>query len=189
MSIKDSILISLSLVLVVTAIYLKLDVYKLKKENLQIKDEFVRYKKEIIKTQLAKEKLLLAQQEKQKLQEKQRFLQEQKDAVKIRVNQAYTLAQMLHKKYKHSKNIKAIIIEALTQKNVYIKNYQGNRLNNVSLIYLQNLNRTIPLEEIQKVRRHKEGYINIATKNEKQIIYVKDLKMFKLFIGASVILR
>ena len=189
MSIKEAILISVSLVLLAMTIYFKVDATKLKEKNEQIEQEFLQYKQNEISFKREQEKTLAEQARKQKAQERQKFLQLQKEELKTRVNSAYILAQKLSQKYKNLKNKKEIIIEALTQRGVYIKNYQGDMVNDVALKYLDNSNRAIPLEEIQKVRRHKEGYINIATKNEKQIIYVKNLQIFDLFIGASVIFR
>lgn len=112
-----------------------------------------------------------------------------------KVTLAYDEAHKIYDKYKKSKTKKALqkeIKNALAQLHfqdktsvVFIKNYLGDTL----LHKDDNRNRQyrdIDLESIQKVRKHKEGYLHyVSLSDEKKIVYVKNLDLFDWYIGAK----
>lgn len=181
MKIRDSILIILSVGFLSSTVYYVLDANRFKSENKRSQNELLDYIKSTQEVQ-EKEKANLELLKKEK-REKLRL------EIKQRVEDAYTLAHRLEEKYKGKRNKKYIILEALNQCGVYVKNYAGDRVGDVKSTYLTNGSRVVALEEIQKVRRRKEGYIKIKSdeSNKTEYIYVKDLQMDEFFIGASVI--
>ncbi len=183
MKIRELFLIIVSVGLLSTTLYFVMQNTKLKEENLHVKKELQTY---IQNAQNAKEEALQEQKDFEKAQKVKEHL-----ALKERVKEAYLLAQALQEKYKDRKNLQLIIVEALNQKGVYVKNYAGDSVGDVQGVYLKDGLRAIALEEIQKVRRRKEGYIQLQDENseQKEEIYVKDLEMYQLFIGASRIFR
>ena len=194
MKTREYLLIILSIGLLASTVYFILHANKLSRENEIIKGEFTAYKKSVHKAKEAEVKrvelLKLAQTEKEK-REKIAYREKLYRGLKEKVQKAYKLAQRLEKKYKRKKSRKSIIIEALNQSGVYIKSYSGNQVGDINSSYLVDGLRAIPLEEIQKVRRHKEGYIKVESEKNAAIeyIYVKNLEMYQLYIGASVIFR
>jgi len=186
MKLRESMLIILGVGLLSSTIYCMLNENKLAEENKKITNEFLTYK-----TNLHKDKALAqAMQKAQLIKEKEQEREKLRLSLKEKVQKAYTLAHRLDKKYKNKANKKLIILESLNQTGVYIKNYAGNQVGDVPSFYLVDSIRAVPLEEIQKVRRHKEGYIKIKSDNSKQVeyIYVKDLEINQLFIGAYSII-
>jgi len=126
--------------------------------------------------------------------------------LKARIDVAYKTARFIYEKYKgkkSDKNIKERIVDALgsmqygENKNyVFITDYRANSIllgtqnidKNSLASYMDADYRSIVLEEIQKVRRHKEGFLNScdAKTHEKEIILVKDLGALDWFIGTSI---
>jgi|FLOH01.1.fsa_nt_gi hypothetical protein len=191
MKLRESILIIVSVGLLSSTVYFMQHVNKLNKENEKAKNELLAYKKSV---QMEKEEeakklelLKIAQDEKKKKEYRKKLRLDVKD----KIQNAYELAQRLEEKYKKKSNRKSIIIEALNQRGVYIKSYTGKQVGDINSSYLVDGLRAIPLEEIQKVRRHKEGYIKVDNKqsNAIQYVYVKNLEIHQLFIGASAIFR
>ncbi|MFK5938081.1 MAG: hypothetical protein QM497_06755 [Sulfurimonas sp.] len=194
MSIKNFLFVILGLMLLIFAIYFKLEIDKLEDKNLELKiskraisQEFKNYKfQEIQKKFLQEKKRTQEERIRLALEEEQLRTQKIKN-LKIKVDTAFEEAQKIFKKYRNTKCKEYIIKEALNQHLVFIKNYQGVSVGSVKSEYLKQKTRAIGLEEIQKVRRHKEGFIKIksADANLTQTIYVKDLGMYKLYIGSS----
>ncbi len=187
MKIRELSLIVLSIALLASTLYLVIENKNINAKQEALQKEFTQYKKSIadakaLALQIQKE---VALQEKKEQRNKHRF------ALKQRVENAATLVQILKEKYKHKRDKKWIILEALNQSGVYVKNYSGDTVGDVNVSYLKDGLRAIPLEEIQKVRRRKEGYIIVKDDKSQQVqyIYVKDLPSEHLFIGASLILH
>jgi signal transduction histidine kinase len=129
-----------------------------------------------------------------------------KQELKIRVDLAYESANYIYDKYKNSKSkedIKNRIKDALLKmsfndkKNyIFISSFEGNSILSGSrepkseniLAYTDADGRSIVLEEITKVRKHKEGYIK--SRHYKgggyKTIYVKDLGFYNWYIGSSI---
>ena len=123
-----------------------------------------------------------------------------------RIDVAYKTARFIYEKYKKkksNKNIKERIVDALGhmkyaehENYVFITDYRANSIllgtqdiDKKSLAsYVDADYRSIVLEEIQKVRRYKEGFIKTrdANRGEKEIILVKDLGAFDWFLGTSI---
>jgi signal transduction histidine kinase len=135
-----------------------------------------------------------------------KFDEQMKAELKSRVDRAYDIANSIYKKYKGKKSkqdIKQRIIDALermrfnNKKNyIFMMNYNGDSILSGShkfpskniINYTDADNRSIILEEIQKARKYKEGFLRsrfVSTK-EWQSIYVKDLGFYNLYIGSSV---
>jgi len=188
---REFILIIVSVGLLLSTLYFSLRANNINKENEKIKNKFTIYKKNVLLEKEAEVKKLEALQKVKHEKEKQEQRKKLHLGVKLKVQNAYKLAQRLNKKYKKKSNKKYIIIEALNQSGVYVKNYAGNQVGDINTSYLIDGLRAIPLEEIQKVRRHKEGYIEVKSQNsnETEYIYVKNLEMNQLFIGANAIFR
>ena len=191
MKLREFILIIVSVGLLLSTLYFSLRANNINKENEKIKNKFTIYKKNVLLEKEAEVKKLEALQKVKHEKEKQEQRKKLHLGVKLKVQNAYKLAQRLNKKYKKKSNKKYIIIEALNQSGVYVKNYAGNQVGDINTSYLIDGLRAIPLEEIQKVRRHKEGYIEVKSQNsnETEYIYVKNLEMNQLFIGANAIFR
>ena len=194
MRIRDSLFVIIGLALFTFAVYFKLERDKLEDKNLNLKiskrtlsQEFKNYKSQELQKKLLQAKQR-AQAEKKRVALEQEQVRIQKiENLKIKVDSAFEAVQNLYKKYKNGKCKKLIILEALNQHAVFIKNYQGSSVGNVKSKYLQTKTRAIGLEEIQKVRRHQQGFIkiNATDANISQTIYVKDLGMYDLYIGSS----
>jgi len=124
--------------------------------------------------------------------------------LKSEVDLAYKIAHKIYKKYrkkKSSREIKQHIKDALSEmvfsnknRNIFVTDFNGNAVLNGTHLkdkdiarYRDADNRAIILEEIQKVKRHKEGFLHSVRYEErkKEIIYVKDLKIYNWYIGSS----
>jgi len=121
-----------------------------------------------------------------------------------RIDIAYKTARFIYEKYKKTKSrkdIKARIVDALGHMRygdygnyIFITDYSGNsilmgnqNMDKKNLVsYLDADYRSIVLEEIQKVRKRKEGFLtsNNSIDNKKEVILVKDLGAYKWFIGS-----
>jgi len=131
-----------------------------------------------------------------------------KKELEIKVDKAYEVAHSIYNRYKYKKNkdqIKQMIKETLlcmTYNNedgyIFITNYTGEGILHGTQImdlkslssYLDADNRSIVLEEIQKVRKHSKGYLKSRiSKEEEELIYVRDLKLFNWFIGSRVSIK
>jgi hypothetical protein len=196
MRIRDSIFIILGLTLLTFVVYLKLELAKLENKNLNLKisertisQEFKNYKAQEIQKKFLQEKKRAQEKRKRLALEEEQQRVQKIENLKIKVDTAYEAAQKLYTKYKNRKCKKSIIKEALNQHLVFIKDYEGNSVGEIQAKELQTQGRAIGLEEIQKVRRHKEGFIKISPPDAKitQTIYVKDLEMYDLYIGSSTI--
>jgi len=130
-----------------------------------------------------------------------------KKELKSRVNLAYDTASYIQDKYKklsHAVIIKRHISDSLkrmvwkgNQKNyIWITDYRGNNILSADknlekrniIDYKDADGRAIVLEEIQMVRKHKEGYINTRSnkKNGKQIMYLRDFGHYDWFFGSGM---
>jgi len=172
------------------AVYFRVEISKLEDENLElkIKKHSISQKFKEYKFSQTQKKLLRIKEKENKVKEEQKKKRIQKRKnLKIEVDDAFSSAQKLYKKYKNTKCKEYIIKEALNQHLVFIKNYKGSLVGSVEDKYLPAQNRAIGLEEIQKVRRYHKGFIDIKPKdsNITQTIYVKDLNMYDWYIGIS----
>ncbi len=124
--------------------------------------------------------------------------------LKSRIDIAYKTARFIYDKYKKKKSkkeIKSRIVDALGHMRygdygnyIFITDYKGNsilmgnqNMDKKKLVsYLDADYRSIILEEIQKVRKRKEGVLksNNSIDNKKEIIFVKDLGAYNWFIGS-----
>ena len=118
---------------------------------------------------------------------------------------AHKSATHIYEKYKNTKskkNIQERIKDSLSQmqyndKNyVWITDYNANnilaankKMQGINLSTFQDADdRNIILEEIQKVRRHQEGYISTRFREgeSKQILFVKDFGHYQWFFGMGL---
>ena len=173
-------------------------------------DEQKRYTKEYLIAQ-KKESENWVKQTIQLLQySEDNLLVDMKKELKSRVNLAYDTASYIQDKYKklsHAVIIKRHISDSLkrmvwkgNQKNyIWITDYQGNSILSADknlekrniIDYKDADGRAIVLEEIQKVRKHTEGYISTRSgKNRaKQIMYVKDFAHYNWFFGSGMYVK
>ena len=131
-----------------------------------------------------------------------------KEELKKEVELAYKIVHKIYKKYKgkkSTKEIKSRIKEALLEivyndksEYVFITNYRANAVLNGSHLNEEDIslyrdadNRAVVLEEVQKVRRHQEGYIysRRGDTQEKEIVFVKDLGIYDWYIGSSTLVK
>ncbi len=156
------------------------------------------------KKQQKQEKELL----KQKLQEKYKksmqlyikkemdsLEKQEKEALAFKVQEAYKIIKILQK-YTKYKNVKKEIVELFKDSDIFISDYNGNvillgkqQLGDSSLVeYVDKDARSIVLEEIQKVKRHGEGFLTTtnSVSGEKEVIFVKNVKELDWFIGSVV---
>ncbi|MBU1658684.1 cache domain-containing protein [bacterium] len=135
-----------------------------------------------------------------------RVEEETKKELQTRVNMAYESARFIYEKYKGKKTHKEIqeqIIDVLQltpcsnyNNCIFLTDYKGNSILNAKqqtdtkpLINYEDADgRAIILEELQIVRKKSEGFIYSRSKKSKtrEIILVKDLRMFGWFIGSSM---
>ncbi|WP_294964756.1 cache domain-containing protein [Sulfurimonas sp.] len=128
-----------------------------------------------------------------------------KNQLQTRVDMAYKSARFIYEKYegkKSNREVKERIIDALNQMTystkkdyIFIADFTGNSiLSRSSLLNQKNISayedvdgRAMILEEIQKVRKDGEGFLesNFYTGSGKQIILVKNLEMYGWYIGSS----
>jgi len=125
--------------------------------------------------------------------------------LKSKVDLAHKSATHIYDKYKKTKNasnIKERIKDALSQmvynssNYVWITDYQANnilaaseKMQGINLSNFQDADhRNIILEEIQKVRKHKEGYLKTRFREgeSEQIMFVKDFGHFEWFFGMGL---
>jgi len=123
-----------------------------------------------------------------------------KKELKAEVDLAYRVAHRIytkHKKRKSKKEIKQRIKDALndlvySDKNalIFIKDFNDNTILNASVPSKDASFRTLGLEEIQKVRRYSQGYLEseMLHSKDKKIIFVKNLHIYDWYIGTSVVL-
>jgi len=129
-----------------------------------------------------------------------------KNDLKTRVDLAYESAKYIYDKYKNTnskKDIKNRIRDALLKmsfndkKNyIFISSFDGNSIlsgsrnskNENLLNYIDADGRSIVLEEITKVRKHKEGFIKSKDPKDGNLktIYVKNLGFYDWYIGSSI---
>ena len=131
-----------------------------------------------------------------------------KKELKLKVERAYMICNKIYRKYrrkKTTKDIKQRIVELFLEMNYenpkelfFITDYNANSiLNDFRLLpkdivrYRDADSRAIVLEEIQKVRRHSEGYISSKRFSDKkeEITYVKALDMYDWYIGSRTLLK
>ena len=194
MRIRDSLFIIFTVALFALAVYFKLEISKLEDKNLElttsklnISDEFKSYKKQEIQKRFLQEKEMQKEQRERLVLEQKKLRIQKRRNLKIKVDTAFESAQKIYKKYRNTKCKEYIIKEALNQHLVFIKDYEGVVVGNIKDEHSDINGRAIGLEEIQKVRRHQEGFIKIksADTNTTQSIYVKDLGMYDWYIGSS----
>jgi len=117
--------------------------------------------------------------------------------LKSRVKTASEIAKKIYTKYKHKKSkrdIKNRIIDMFILMNlnedktkIFIKNYNGDSILGDIKQGVDADGRSIVLEEIQKVRKRKSGYLKSHTiDNGMKKIYVQDLDMYDWFIGTEI---
>ena len=129
-----------------------------------------------------------------------------KKELKIKLDSAYLSASYIYNKYKNTKSKKDIqqrIIDSLSQMNynnntnhIFIRSFGGKSLlsNNEKfkdmdlLVYSDADGRAIILEEITKVRKHKEGFIRtrFSEGSGVQLEMVKNLGFYDWYIGTSI---
>jgi len=119
-----------------------------------------------------------------------------REKLKSEIDMAYGIAHQRYEKYKKKKRkaeIKEQIQEALSLLNIIDKDsnllfcdfkgsiYIGQDSKRESIGF-----RDIDLEMLQKVRKEKEGFIEYTNlKDEKNILYVKELEIYDYFIAKS----
>lgn len=194
MRIRDSLFIIFIVALFALAVYFKLEINKLEDKNLNLKisertisQEFKSYKLEEIQKKFLQDKKMQQEQRERLVLEQEKLRVQKRKNLKIKVDTAFENAQKIYKKYKNTKCKEYIIKEALNQHLVFIKDYEGVGVGDIKDEHSDIKGRAIGLEEIQKVRRHQEGYIEIkpVDTNTTQSIYVKDLGMYDWYIGSS----
>ena len=129
-----------------------------------------------------------------------------KKELQTRVDMAYESARFIYEKYngkKSKRDIKHRIVDALNQMTysarrdyIFIADFRGNNILSRSKIlnqknisgYTDVDNRAIILEEIQKVRKRGEGFLesNFYEGAGKEIILVKNLNIYDWYIGSSI---
>ena len=128
-----------------------------------------------------------------------------KKELKSKVDIAYNIAHEIDSKYKKKKKIaKQRVKDALYElvsdneyDTIFITDYRANAIllgshledENIAQ-YLDKDSRSIVYEEIQKVRRHGEGFISsMRDSGDKEIIYVKNLDLYNWYIGSSILVK
>ena len=127
-----------------------------------------------------------------------------KTELKHSVDMAYDSARYIYEKYdtkKSTKEIKERIIDSQMAFNtsktpVFMTSFSGEnilsrslKLSERNIIAYEDANhRAIILEEIQKVRKHQEGFLqsDFYEKNQNYITYVKNLNIYNYYIGSSI---
>ncbi len=199
-----SILVSVFLLFLITSVvfgfatYLEQECEK-KIKTVKTQEEELRRKQQIENSKLKAQKFL--QSINMLITEENKKLKTQiKQELKKKVDTAYLNAQYIYNRYKNKNSNKKRIIEIVknltfnTDPNIFITNYYGDPvlLGSQKLdieafnFYMDADSRSIILEELQKVRKYKEGFLesDFYEKGKNYIIYVKDLEMFELFAGA-----
>jgi len=164
--------------------------------------------KEYIETQKAESKQLTKQLVLLFEYSNNRVVPSMKEDLKKEVDIAYAVAQKIYKKYKNTKSKKEIqehIKEALSEmtyndksKYIFLTNFNaeailhGSHLAQEKIALYQDADhRSIVLEEIQKVRKHGEGFLESrrSDSSKREIIYVKDLGIYGWYIGSSSLIE
>lgn len=125
-----------------------------------------------------------------------------KNELKKRVDHAYNNAQYIYNRYHNKQGNKNRITDIVkhisvdSANSIFITDFYGDavllgpqKIEKSQLNFFMDADaRSIILEELQKVRKHKEGFLesNFYQKDSKYIIYVKDLNMFSMFIGSMI---
>ena len=129
-----------------------------------------------------------------------------KARLKIRIDRAYESAKYIHNKYKNKKSkrdVKQRIVDSLSQMNfdekknhIFIRSFRGKSIFSSRkefkqkdlLEYSDADGRAIILEEITKVRKHKEGYIRTRFAQGSGVLVemVKNLDFYGWYIGTSI---
>jgi len=131
-----------------------------------------------------------------------------KKELKKEIDLADKIAKKIYNKYKNKKSKKEIeqrikdtlseIVYNDKEEYIFITDYEANAILNGShlpdidiSLYRDADNRAIILEEIQKVRKYKEGYIysRLKKSQEEEIIFVKDLGIYDWYIGSSILIK
>ena len=123
------------------------------------------------------------------------FEEQEKVELSLKVNKAYKMIEILQK-YMKNRSLKKEIVGLFKESEIFISDYNGNaillgkqQLGDSSLVeYVDKDARSIVLEEIQKVQRHGEGFLTTtnSVSGQKEIIFVKNVKVLDWFIGAVV---
>ena len=128
-----------------------------------------------------------------------------KKELKSKVDIAYNIAHEIDEKYKKKKKlakqrVKDALYELVSDNEydtIFITDYRANAIllgshledENIAQ-YLDKDSRSIVYEEIQKVRRHGEGYIkSVRNSGDKEIIYVKSLDLYDWYIGSNILVK
>ena len=128
-----------------------------------------------------------------------------KKELKSKVDIAYNIAHEIDEKYKKKKKlakqrVKDALYELVSDNEydtIFITDYRANAIllgshledDNIAQ-YLDKDSRSIVYEEIQKVRRHGEGYIkSVRNSGDKEIIYVKSLDLYDWYIGSNILVK
>jgi len=132
-----------------------------------------------------------------------------KDELQFKVEKAYTLANTIYDRDKATNSKKVLkekIKDALgytlynsEEGYIFLTDFNGNPLlkgsqkiaDEAFKTYLDGDNRSIILEEIQKVRKHGAGFLEsrLRENNLSEIIYVKNLGFNDWFIGTSAVIE
>jgi len=122
--------------------------------------------------------------------------QEKKEILKNKVQLVYDIVQNLKKNDTNTKRLKEEIILSLSATDIFISDYNANVVllgnqnigENPLIKYVDKSGRSIVLEEIQKVRRHGEGFLKTtnSVNGKQEIIFIKNLDFSNWFIGSVV---
>lgn len=126
------------------------------------------------------------------------IIEDVKNKLKNNVYVASESANYIYNKYGKNKkkiiNMSKSLLSINKKESIFITDYYGNSVllgdqkidkKNITS-FLDADARSIILEEVQKVRKRGEGFLQsyFYNSNEKYIIFVKDMKMYKLFAGS-----
>lgn len=132
-----------------------------------------------------------------------RLIDNIKTELKQSVDMAYDSARYIYEKYsvkKSSREIKELIVDSQMAFNtgktpIFMADFTGEnilprspKLSQKNIIaYADANNRAVILEEIQKARKHQEGYLesDFYEQNQSYITYVKNLNIENYYIGSS----
>lgn len=108
--------------------------------------------------------------------------QEIQEQLQIRMDDIYQKCQKFHTQKEITAKLQELNYEDVFLSDMHGDTYYGS--NDTEDIYA----RTIILEEIQKVGKYGEGFIlsSVDSKGMKRYIFVKDLKVKKLFLGVEI---
>jgi hypothetical protein len=182
------------------------NIKQVQEENLKLKEENLQLC-EASKNEL---KLLFTKEIKQlKIEQAKAKKQTIKDELQFKVEKAYALANVIYARDTGKNSKRALsekIKDALTytlfnneEGYIFLTDFNGNLLlkgsqkmpDEAFKTYLDGDNRSIVLEEIQKVRKHGSGFLEsrLRENNLSEIIYVKNLGFNDWFIGTSAVIE